>query len=70
VLKEILPDHVKIVDCSKAVAQQVERILKRKALLRPEGFDGETTYYCTGESNTMQSFVGHGNAIKKVSILG
>ena len=70
VLKEILPDHVKIVDCSKAVAQQVERILKKKALLRPEGFDGETTYYCTGESNTMQSFVGHGNAIKKVSILG
>ena len=57
ILTRILPQHIKIVDCNDAVAKQVERILKKKDLSCKSQHQGNTTYFCTGDSKTMCQFV-------------
>ena len=57
ILTRILPQHVEIVDCSGAVAKQVERVLKKEQLLCGLQHVGNATYFCTGDSHTMRQFV-------------
>ena len=64
ILNRILPKHIKIVDCNGAVAKQVERILNKKELGCESQDLGNTTYYCTGESQTMRQFVTPENVIE------
>jgi len=57
VLNRILPQHVKIVDCNGAVAKQVKRILNKRELLCESQYVGNTTYFSTGDSQTMRQFI-------------
>ena len=57
ILTRILPQHIKIVDCNGAVAKQVERVLNKKDLGCMSQILGNTTYFCTGDSQTMFQFV-------------
>ena len=57
ILTRILPQHIKIVDCNGAVAKQVERVLNKKDLGCMSQHLGNTTYFCTGDSQTMLQFV-------------
>jgi glutamate racemase len=63
-LNRTLPKHIKIVDCNGAVAKQVERVLNKKELGSKSQDLGNTTYYCTGDSQTMRQFVTAENIIE------
>ncbi len=64
VLNRTLPKHIKIVDCNGAVAKQVERILNKKELGCESQNRGSTTYFCTGDSQSMRQFVSPENVIE------
>lgn len=49
-LKKILPESVEILDNSKAVAQQIEKVLKKEELLSLDKSTGETHYFTTGDT--------------------
>jgi glutamate racemase len=57
ILNQTLPKHIKIVDCNDAVAKQVKRVLNKTDLGCESQHLGNTTYYCTGDSQTMRQFV-------------
>ena len=57
ILARILPQHIKIINCNGAVAKQVERILNQTELTCESQHLGNTTYLCTGNSQTMLQFV-------------
>ena len=57
VLKKILPKNIQIVDCNGSVAKQVERVLEKRKLQSISETKGSTTYFCTGDSQTMHQFV-------------
>ena len=57
ILNRTLPKHIKIVDCNGAVAKQVERVLNKKHLGCMTQRLGNTTYFCTGNSQAMVRFV-------------
>ena len=61
ILTRILPKHIKIVDCNGAVAKQVERVLIKKDLGSESQHLGNTTYFYTGDSQTMRQFVSPDN---------
>ncbi|MBF13093.1 MAG: glutamate racemase, partial [Legionellales bacterium] len=63
ILTRILPKHIKIVDCNGAVAKQVERVLSKRELGCESQHFGNTTYFCTGDSQTMSQFVSLENVI-------
>jgi len=63
ILTRTLPQHIKIVDCNGAVAKQVERVLNKKDLGCESQHLGNTTYFCTGDSQTMLQFVSPENVI-------
>jgi len=56
-LKKILPKNIQIVDCNGSVAKQVERVLEKRKLHSISENKGNTTYFCTGDSQTMRQFV-------------
>ena len=64
ILTRILPQHIKIVDCNGAVAKQVERVLNKKELGCESQNLGSTTYFCTGDSQSMRQFVSPENVIE------
>ena len=64
ILTRILPQHIKIVDCNGAVAKQVERVLNNKDLGCESQHLGNTTYFCTGDSQTMLQFVSPDDVIE------
>ena len=64
ILTRILPQHIKIVDCNGAVAKQVERVLNKKELGCESQNLGSTTYFCTGDSQSMRQFVYPENVIE------
>ena len=61
ILTRILPQHIKIVDCNGAVAKQVERVLIKRELSCESQNLGNTTYFCTGDSQSMRQFVSADN---------
>ena len=64
ILTRILPQHIKIVNCNGAVAKQVERVLNKKELGCESQNLGSTTYFCTGDSQSMRQFVSPENVIE------
>ena len=64
ILNRILPKHIKIIDCNGAVAKQVERVLNKKELGCESQNLGSTTYFCTGDSQSMRQFVSPENVIE------
>jgi glutamate racemase len=61
-LREILPDHIKIVDCSAAVAQQTRAVLAKNGLLHPGKSTGIHRVYTNGSlivANKMLQWLGH-----------
>ncbi len=61
-LKEILPDQVKIVDCSLAVALQTQAVLSGKDLLRTAETPPDHQVYTNGDpaiANQMLHWLGH-----------
>ena len=64
ILNRTLPKHIKIVDCNGAVAKQVERVLNKRELGCESQNLGSTTYFCTGDSQTMRQFVSPENVIE------
>ena len=67
VLKKILPKNIQIVDCNGSVANQVERVLEKRKIHSISVNKGSTTYFCTGDSQTMRQFV-FSKDIKALSI--
>jgi glutamate racemase len=61
-LREILPDHIKIVDCSAAVALQTRSVLTKNGLLRSGESAGVHRVYTNGSliiANKMLEWLGH-----------
>ncbi len=62
-LREILPPHVQIVDCSPAVALQTRAVLSEKKVLRSEKTPGVHLVFTNGNpeiANDMLERLGHG----------
>ena len=55
-LKTLLPKEVTIIDNSKAVATQIERILKANDQLNPSSDLGEYRFYSTSKKHAMEKF--------------
>lgn len=61
-LREILPAHVQIMDCSPAVALQARAVLSDRGWLRRAGLKGEHQVYTNGDieiANGMLARLGH-----------
>lgn len=61
-LRQILPDHVRIMDCSLAVALQAQTVLSAKGWLSQSGIRGEHQVYTNGNlkiANEMLQWLGH-----------
>lgn len=56
-LNELLPDEVQILDNSHAIAQQINRLLKKHNLLHSKGTIGQDRYYSTLKNNRLHQFV-------------
>ena len=57
ILNRTLPKHIKIVDSNGAVARQVVNVLNKTELGCESQHLGNTTYYCTGDSQAMRQFI-------------
>ena len=57
VLKELLPDNVKIIDCGRAVAQQTERILIQHSLKNNSGKEGIHRFFTNGDVEILKDFL-------------
>lgn len=45
VLKDLLPEHINVLDCSAAVARQTKRVLEERQLLNPDTVPGVHHFY-------------------------
>jgi glutamate racemase len=53
-LKELLPAHVKIVDCGEAVARQAFNVLKEKELLSDGKEQGDYYFYANSDTSVLE----------------
>lgn len=61
-LEEVLPDHVRIVDCGPAVARQTRALLERTGLLRDPDGPPQHRVFTTGDTgiaDAMLQWLGH-----------
>jgi len=56
-LRELLPDTVRIIDCGEAVARQTLRVLQEKKLLNNGSVKGHHEFYSNGDAAILRSFV-------------
>lgn len=68
-LKELLPEGVKIIDCGEAVARQTLKILQQHELLAPEGKKSRHEFYTNADVAILESFVGHIQADTSIEYL-
>lgn len=59
-LQELLPPQVKIMDNSAAIAQQIQRLLKKHKIVSSAQGKGIKTFYSTGKKNNLTHFVTEG----------
>jgi glutamate racemase len=57
VLKELLPDHIKIIDCGEAVARQTLKVLKDHQLLNTSGSPGRHQFYTNSDPEVLRYFI-------------
>jgi len=55
-LKELLPDSVRIIDCGEAVARQTHHILQEKGLLSGRRTGGRHRFYTNADPEILQAF--------------
>ena len=67
ILKQLLPNHVKIIDSGKAVAKQTKAVLENKFLLNTETFVETNRFYTNGEEKVIASLLkSEATSIKKL----
>ncbi len=57
VLKELLPGHVKIIDCGEAVARQTQKVLRDHRILNPAGPKGSHLFYTNADPEILRQFL-------------
>lgn len=57
VLKELLPDHIKIIDCGEAVARQTLKVLQHHTLLNTSGSLGNHQFYSNTDPEVLRYFI-------------
>ena len=57
VLKDLLPEHINVLDCSGAVARQTKRVLEDKQLLNPEITPGIHRFYTNKSLSILQDML-------------
>ena len=62
-LVNILPDHVKIIDSSEAVAKQTKVVLEQNNLLNTQSHFPKTDFFTNGNPETMDSLLGASNHV-------
>ena len=68
ILKQLLPNHVKIIDSGKAVAKQTKAVLENKFLLNTETFVETNRFYTNGEEKVIASLLkSEATSIKKLA---
>ncbi|MRI01578.1 glutamate racemase [Kriegella sp. EG-1] len=67
VLKEMLPEHVKIIDSGEAVALQTKAILENNKLLNLSKYNPDLQFYSNSNLSVLRSFIDDENA--KISSL-
>lgn len=68
-LKELLPEHVQIIDSGEAVAKQTKAILEKEAILNSTNAIGHHQFYTNVEKQVLESMVKNGDARITVSYL-
>lgn len=56
-LKDLLPDHINVLDCSAAVARQTKRVLEEKQLLNPGTAPGVHRFYTNKSLSILQDML-------------
>ena len=69
VLREILPAHVKIIDCGEAVARQTERMLTRHNLQTANKNMGRHEFYNNTDPAILKDFLKDSEAEMTISFL-
>ncbi|MGB5227876.1 MAG: glutamate racemase [Eudoraea sp.] len=69
VLKEILPSHVKIIDCGAAVAKQTLAVLDKESLKNPKKIPGKIQFYTNKDTEILISFLKDVDEIKQIAYL-
>ncbi|PIB28472.1 glutamate racemase [Maribacter sp. 4U21] len=69
VLKELLPEHVQIIDSGEAVARQTKAILKKVGNLNSASEKGTHQFFTNGEVAVLQRFVLKESVQQEVSFL-
>ena len=69
VLREILPGHIKIIDCGEAVARQTERMLARYDLRTGKNEPGRHAFYTNVNPSILKEFLKDKEADLTVSYL-
>lgn len=57
VLKDLLPAHVRIIDCGEAVARQTQKILMDHKLLNTTGTPGAHQFYTNADPEILRDFL-------------
>ncbi|MFD2099318.1 glutamate racemase [Flagellimonas iocasae] len=61
-LKDILPEHITIIDSGEAVARQTKAILEKNGLLNPSDHEGQHVFYSNQEIEVLKNLVDDSNA--------
>ena len=61
-LRDILPDHITIIDSGEAVARQTKAILEKNKLLNPQKSSGEHLFYSNKGLEVLRNLVDDDNA--------
>lgn len=69
VLKEVLPPHVKIIDCGAAVAKQTLAVLKKDHLQNLNKASGNLQFYTNKDIEILTSFLEDINDLKQIEYL-
>ncbi|RKR07723.1 glutamate racemase [Maribacter vaceletii] len=68
-IKEIVPEKVKIIDSGEAVAKQTKAILEKNKIVNPSVIKGEHTLYSNVDSNVLKCLAVKEGVTTKVSFL-
>ncbi len=63
-LKELLPEHIKIIDSGLAVAKQTKTVLKERGLLNSETTTPEILFYSNKDTATLGAILDHQYAVR------
>ncbi len=68
-LREFLPDHIKIIDCGEAVARQTFKLVRDSEQLSDQGRPGRHTFFTNADPGVLNDILDSLPGIKEVSYL-